>query len=294
LKKFIRRDVLVEGVVSGVHEIAAITIVTANVSPNVKVEKAEFLNELSGSALLWLQNCPYCKGLLKAYDFSDAPNMAATRCEECNWWILRKHLWRRAGRVLGSGPCGLYGSTSWSLVKNRIHESIVHSFDVSLVECPVLKLREHIHKRELDLRSLSPKELEVVVGSVLRDHMDCKVRHVGGPGDEGIDLLLVQGKSTYAVQVKRRINAKKAEGVTVIRDLLGSLVLGKLKRGIVVSTAPRFSTAAEHATARTVFKISLYDYDSLIELVDLHSPPDPPWQFLLRKSLLKASSARCV
>ncbi len=258
-------------------------------SPNVKVEKAEILNELSGSALLRLQNCPYCRGLLEAHDFSGTSSMAATRCKQCNWWVLRKHLWRRAGRVLGSGPCGLYGSTSWSLVKNRIHEGIVHSFDVSLLERPVLKLREHIHKRELDLRSISPKELEVVVGSVLRDHLDCRVRHVGGPGDEGIDLLLVQGKTTYAVQVKRRMNTKKAEGVAVVRDLLGSLVLGKLKRGIVVSTAQRFSTAAEHAAARTAFKISLFDYDMLMELVDLTSSPDPPWQFLLKKSLRKSS-----
>src|SRR5207248_1865634 len=106
---------------------------------------------------------------------------------------------------------------------------------------PVLKLRQEIQRRELDLRSISPKELEIVAGSVLRDYLDCTVRHVGGPGDQGIDLLLVQGKKTHAVQVKRRLSAEKSEGVAVVRSLLGSLVLSKLNRGIVVSTAPRFS-----------------------------------------------------
>lgn len=176
---------------------------------------------------------------------------------------------------------------SWSLVKNRFHEAIVHSFDISLINRPVLKLRRELQKREVDLRSISPKELEIVVGSVLRDYLNCTVRHVGGPGDEGIDLLLVQGKCTQAVQVKRRLSSEKAEGVSVVRNLLGSLVLNNLDRGIVVSTAPRFSMAAELAATRTAFKISLYDYDMLSELLDLTSPPDPPWQSVLRRSSSK-------
>lgn len=263
---------------------------TSHSNPRLNVASAEVLNEIRGSELLWSSKCPYCEGRLQKHSFPDTSKFAAAQCKSCNWWILKKYLSAHSTSFGGSGPCGIgprYRFTS-STVKHRFHEAIVHAFDVSTITGPVWKLRREIHRRKLDLRAISPTQLEIVVGSVLRDYLDCTVRHVGGPGDQGIDLLLVQGKNTHAVQVKRRLTSEKAEGVSVVRNLLGSLVLSNLDRGIVVSTAPRFSKAAELAASCTAFKISLYDHDMLLDLFDLMSPPDPPWLAVRDKSLRRA------
>jgi restriction system protein len=54
------------------------------------------------------------------------------------------------------------------------------------------------------------------VASVFSEFMDCEAIHVGGPNDQGIEVILVQGERHYVVQVKRRQLADAVESVKSI------------------------------------------------------------------------------
>jgi HJR/Mrr/RecB family endonuclease len=117
---------------------------------------------------------------------------------------------------------------------------------------------------------------------VFRDYLGYSVKHVGGPGDQGVDLLLSESESPIAIQVKRRMHAKPAELVRVVRDLIGSMILGGILRGIVVSTAENFSKPAKDAVQsvsleRNKLELELVGYNELIDRVRVVSIPERPW-----------------
>ena len=72
---------------------------------------------------------------------------------------------------------------------------------------------------------MTPQEFERFVGAILRDLLDCEVHHMGGPNDQGIDLLLIDGEKRILVQAKRRTKTGRSEQVSVIREVIGSLVV---------------------------------------------------------------------
>jgi hypothetical protein len=221
-------------------------------------------------------NCPYCSGQLQYYkeyqrDGLEWAKGDALKCLYCNWWLycFTKNKF--------------YPFESF---RNEFYESIVYVFDTKIVDTPITALREEIRKRKTDLRSISPKELEVLVGSVFRDYLDCRVHHIGGPSDGGIDLLISESKTPCAIQVKRRANAKSKEGVRVVRDLLGSIVLAEVPKGIVVSTADDFSAKAKEAASsislnRMGIQMELHNYKKVMELINITAPPEKPWLHLL-------------
>jgi hypothetical protein len=149
-------------------------------------------------------------------------------------------------------------------------------FDVSPHTESLLFLRQQLLKSEMDFADLSPLEMERTVGSILRDYLNMKVIHVGGPGDNGVDLLLLEGKEPLLGQVKRRKRAA-TEGVSIVREILGTLVLNRANKGILVSSANRFSAdakkAADDAFLVAGVKVDLYDQHRLREVLKLtHFP----------------------
>ena len=121
------------------------------------------------------------------------------------------------------------------------------------------------------------------MGKVFAEFMDCEVIHLGGPNDNGIDLLLVRGSHEYAVQVKRRAT-EKSEAVSGIREFLGAMLLRGSPNGFFVSTAPRFSRQAQTAAKRArdqhlVEFIELVDASRLTSVCQLTARAlEPPWQ----------------
>src|SRR5262249_39452764 len=98
------------------------------------------------------------------------------------------------------------------------------------------------------LYEMEPYEFESFVGNVLRELYDCTVLHVGMAGDGGIDLILVDSEmGQIPVQVKRRGRGGKVEGVAVVREMRGAMVLKNHSDGMIVTTADRFSVAARDA-----------------------------------------------
>jgi restriction endonuclease Mrr len=103
------------------------------------------------------------------------------------------------------------------------------------------------------------------VASVFGEFMSCDAIHIGGPGDEGIDLILVDGNRKYVVQVKRRSRRGATESVSSIREFVGAMVLKGEVRGLFISTAAQFSREAMEA-AHTAGQIGVIEY---LELVDV-------------------------
>lgn len=129
--------------------------------------------------------------------------------------------------------------------------------------------------------SLDPYELEKFVASVFKaNYSDCEVFHVGRPDDGGVDVVFVDsGEIRWLIQVKRRERADASEGVSTIRNLLGTMILEDSSNGIVVSTADHFTYRAYQAAGRANEKglqIKLMDKGKLIRMV---GPllPDRPW-----------------
>jgi hypothetical protein len=75
------------------------------------------------------------------------------------------------------------------------------------------------------------------------------VRHLGrAPHDDGIDLILLLGDQSIAVQVKHRsiYRKQRGEGVVPLREFVGAMFpLSDVTQGIFVTSAEFYTEAAE-------------------------------------------------
>ncbi len=227
------------------------------------------------------QTCPYCNSNLKTvYDVRRGKHKQSDgwcgrifvrSCAHCGWWE-------------SSDECSLeMGEDNWYRALTLRRRALLREFSVGGSEVPINTLRKHILKHPNSLARLNPTKLEKLVQSVWADHMDCEAVHLGGPNDEGIDLVLVDGETKYAVQVKRR-STDSAEPVSGIREFVGAMLLQDFVKGIFVSTAPRFSLKAQALADRAkdrklVEYIDLVDSERLIDICRLtRNSSEPSWK----------------
>ena len=149
------------------------------------------------------------------------------------------------------------------------------------------EIAAHVRRHPNLLRTADPTHFERFVADVFRaNHRHAEVVHVGGPGDGGRDIYLVNDSGNrWLISVKRRGRTRPAEPVDTVRDLLGTLVLEGERRGIVVSSADRFSPAAVEAASKARvrgFRVELVDGGLLDRMLD-PVLPDRPWLEPLRR-----------
>jgi hypothetical protein len=219
-----------------------------------------------------LTSCPYCSNRLQLSEVYKGGGQEWKRadtweCPACRWWLycFSKNKFY-----------------PFEFFRNEFYEGVVYAFDHEKGDPPLLELRHKIAQEKIDLRDLTPRQMELLVGSVFRDYLGAKVQHIGGPGDDGIDLLVSEEPPHVAIQVKRRENAKPSESVSTVRDLIGSIVLADIPKGVIVSTAQAFSEPAKKAAAsprlaRLGIELSLYAYDRLREIINATAPQPHPW-----------------
>ncbi|MCB1676989.1 MAG: restriction endonuclease, partial [Halioglobus sp.] len=154
-------------------------------------------------------------------------------------------------------------------------------------DIPVSTLRRELSRKPEIAYNLHPTKFEKLVGSILKDHFDCEVKHIGRSHDGGIDLILIRSNTDIVIQVKRRKSAIATEGVAVIRDLIGAMAIKDKRQGIFVTTANKFSREAQKAVAavvnnKKVDKIELIDYSKLINILQLvRNKTERPWEKLI-------------
>jgi len=192
-------------------------------------------------------------------------------CSRCGWWYELD----QDEIYIGEGD---YFATT------RYKFGTLREYDVESISVPIMVLRRALLKNINLLFSIHPTKMEQLVGSVFRDYFSCDVMHLGKSKDGGIDLLLIDGDKQYVVQVKRRSTSRSVEGVDVVRELVGAMVLTQQRSGIFVTTADHFTRPAMNAvkTARklgVVKKIELIDIHRFIDVLNLTADKvEMPWE----------------
>jgi restriction system protein len=142
------------------------------------------------------------------------------------------------------------------------------------------KLRQQGRRAELklsQLASLTPEGFEEFVGELF-EALGFAVEHVGGTGDEGVDLKVRRGGLIGIVQCK--YFSKGVVGSPELQKFLGTIHHTKSHKGFFVTTRT-FSLAADKFSAE--HPIELIDGPRLVELVQevmgpgARKEPEPAW-----------------
>ncbi|MDP3281421.1 MAG: restriction endonuclease [Nitrosomonas sp.] len=226
----------------------------------------------------WKTNCPYCGTPLSlAHEANRRHNsvfgqVAISVCSNCGWWESMDEATLE------------FGDGDWYKSRTFRRRALLKEFSVGGSETPIHLLHQHLAKDRNAMYFISPSKLEHLVGRVFSEFMSCESIHLGGPGDGGIDLILVRGEQDYVVQVKRRASPESVESVSGIREFIGAMLLKGGNRGLFVTTAPRFSqpalAAAQVALDRKIVdKIELIDGNRLFDICKLTTPScSKPWE----------------
>ncbi|MEM6891063.1 MAG: restriction endonuclease [Pseudomonadota bacterium] len=213
--------------------------------------------------------CEYCGGRTKVVDDrSFTYSMPAYRevycvCEICGFWRNR------------------YEDT---IGNNVISAPLISQFDPENETVSLLHLSEEVSKNAEKIYSMDPRQFEVFVGSVISEHSDCEVYHVGGTGDDGVDLIAIVSDRPNLIQVKRRADPQAVEGIDVVKLLFASAFGQGQMSGTVITSAQRFSKPAKEWSRNRALKDLRFDLEllainDLIHMVDAVAGPneDPPW-----------------
>lgn len=236
------------------------------------VGKRDYITNWIEHEFFRISFCPFCKTNLHIADkYEEDPDeqkiyvtahAVVGECSKCGYW--QAYFYQELG---GSGPYGCPGA-EW-----EAHISKLSEFPDKIPEGCYQELAQYLKINPSFWHTINPTKLEKLVADIFRaNHRDCEVIHVGKPNDGGVDVVFVDsGKNRWMIQVKRRELAKKAEGVSTLRNLLGALLLENSKHGIVVSTSDHFSFWAQKAKNQaltTGYTIELVDKGKLKRLID--------------------------
>ena len=235
------------------------------------------------------RNCAYCSTkLLKIEDeiFQDR-----SRRDYCLWYCHHCRFWQ--ARIY-SDPFG----ECMPPPDHLAYVSKLRKFDTSLPSGCSEELASYIRQHPNVLHSLAPKHFEILVADVFQaNYTNAEVIHVGRPKDGGVDVLFIDAeKEEWLIQVKRRESPKPSEKVDTIRSALGTMVVKGKHKGIVVSTAEKFSRYAiqEAITAREELyrmTVLLVDKGILNRMLD-PMLPDRPWLDPIRE--VDQEIAKCL
>ncbi len=198
---------------------------------------------------IYFDCCPHCGDQLKKV-IDDGPvppirqHLGVDSCEGCGFWKVR-----RSTSITG---------TDWLIPH-------VRSFHPQRHVAALTSLLGEVKANKARLYRMTPGQFELFVGTVLMDFFNCEVRHLGRPHDGGVDLLVVAADTPVLVQVKRRSDKEAVEGVEVVRHLFASMFAAGSQKGMVVTTAQRFSRNAQE----WIHLPNLQDQSFEIELVDV-------------------------
>jgi hypothetical protein len=224
--------------------------------------------------LMSFSQCPYCGNEIKSHTFYPPPDYGnisfplktktfdPKACSKCGWWFLLRSV-KTTGMVSEEQSQTLY-------------EGIIRKYDLDSLEIPNSGLRKYILKNIEKVRFLHPTKFEILVTDIFKDFFDCEVKHVGGPGDNGIDAYAVIGDEKHLIQTKRRLNLGSIESVGTVREFLGAIVAAGGNKGHIVTTAKDYSLKAKELVENKNLKersveinlISLSDLFNMLEIAN--------------------------
>lgn len=173
-----------------------------------------------------------------------------------------------------------------------IAESVARKFDEVIPDACSEELAQYLRRSDSAWHLPEPRRTERLIADFVRaNYHNAEVVHVGKPGDLGVDVYFVDTqKDDWLIQVKRRASPNAVEGCETLQRLLGTLVLEGKWRGIIATTANRFSRQLLKQSRRA----ERQGYTS--ELLDRGKPnrmpspllPHRPWLELMKSSIFWA------
>lgn len=238
------------------------------------------------------KSCPYCHSNITYKDLGKRPwsdemkniieeldadrsgcEAALYKCSSCGWWcVLQETMltWSKYDGYLSSV------SVNWAKIKK---------FEIDDVEVPINELRSCLDRKAEGLKLTSIDSLKDTVASCMKNFFPCEVIHIGGPGKEGIDTLLIRSDNPFLIQVMRN-GTDSEHRIKVIHELLGILRDENRYQGIVASTKKRFSEAYLLGLAKVPVledkgsNVPIYAYDALFDVLNLNQEIHEPWKRL--------------
>ncbi|MBE0639409.1 MAG: restriction endonuclease [Bacteroidales bacterium] len=201
-------------------------------------------------------------------------------CNNCGWWVIHRKYCHEGGIFTLDNDKSLY--IVGSVMDYNIHD----------INIPIKLARNYLKKNPKDLANINPFRFELLIKDCFEDlYGNCEIVHMGYRKDRGIDLKIIRNnKKTVLVQVKRRADYSKNEGVDVVRSLNGVLFREGLSEGIIVTTAKGFTKDAISETQvmpkYETYSMKLFSFDNIIDLLNLSEiNPYLPWEkFYNRKA----------
>jgi len=244
---------------------------------DVQIHVDEIIKGHSGNSCPCCQHEIFSKNAGKKYpSTSSYCNLVVTACDNCGWW-----------KVLAE-----YVDTYTDSFNANYYFGNVKHYSPSDIEVPILALRSYLKNKPSHMAQVHPHVFEKLIQDCLRSEFDpCEVHHVGRTGDGGVDLILVvSDKESYLVQVKRRSDLTKNEGVKVVRELNGVLFKEGKSKGMVVTTAKDYTKSAIDETkiktkTEETYVMKLLKFDDIVSMLNLPTKtPYKPWRDLLKFS----------
>lgn len=210
--------------------------------------------------LLKFHTCPFCRTNMESMRPIGDLGIVFV-CKNCFYW---------GGR--GTRPGGPTNTRG-----NLGRLNFVSNPDEVKLELLINHIKENLDR----LYKLTPRQAEKVMPSVLSDYMDCEVKALGGTKDGGIDALAILGENEkIIIQIKWREKKNGAEGISVVREVGGTLLARKIPNGLIISTRKKFSKPAIKE-ARLIsqneiveigkIQLELRDFNDLIDMFNVSS-----------------------
>jgi hypothetical protein len=216
--------------------------------------------------------------------YYDAGDLAKDvfECGQCGWWAFHGSVSTRCTGGDGAEP----NSRSYE----RILCGVAQAYDIGEESVPLDLLRCWLQKHPEHLAHLNPHAFERLMADCFKDcYPAAEVVHLGRHSkDGGVDIKLVMtDESSVLVQVKRRSDLTRSEGVSAVRQLNGVLLHEGVARGIVVTTAKQFTDyARQESMPRTPpldrYRVDLLAFDDVVNLLKLgRAAEKPAWHSFL-------------
>ncbi|MDA1143280.1 MAG: restriction endonuclease [Planctomycetota bacterium] len=218
--------------------------------------------------------CPCCDGnLTDVYHYisSDETNTTThyDACPLCGYWIYK---------------------LTDSLGANHI--AVPHSAEFNPhKEAPLLShLCTSIHEFGESLEAASPRKVEELVGSVLKEFHECNVSHVGRSDDGRTDLFVIEKDEPLLIQISRCRHQVPVLSVDVVKLLFVSVAVQGGDKGRAVTTAQRLNPLPREWVSLPELRDYLFTLDSadinkllsIVNAVRLTDSGDP-WEVHLNR-----------
>jgi ribosomal protein L37AE/L43A len=222
--------------------------------------------------------CPFCQSQAPIVHEASRYSTYTTvwECDRCGWWEHEEEY--REGAAIGH--------PAFTGVN---HQAFLRSFKPSAKDVPMKALLRTIDTQPNIVHEVHPGRFEEVVQHVFGSYFSCEVIHCGRSHDGGIDLVMIDSDAPTLIQVKRRGARNAVECVSSIRELLGSMLVARSRKGVFVSTADHFSPDAEKTVAKilaegTVTRFELITRSGFLERLKVARAKERPvWHDLIRE-----------